>query len=393
MKGASMTSFDALAPKVRVVHIIDGLNMDGGQKALYHLTRHLDSERYETSVISLSAKVGGLSAFRQAGVSVTPLMVDGIKEIYKLRRLRACLSVAKPDIVQTHLRVSNVVGKLVARSLKVPIVISTIQNEYPRSAWPFMLLDRWFAPITDQVVAVSEPVKRLVIEKERVPEERVTCIHNSVDIAECDRAAELPILPQIEQMRQRGDLIIAVVGRLTVQKGHRYLLEATRSVIDAVPKAHFVLVGQGELREKLCTLARDLGVADHVTFLGQLPPDVTLRLLWEADLFAMPSLWEGLSLALLEAMATKTAVVATKVSGALQVVVPGCTGMLVPPQDPAMLGEAIVKLLQDPVLRRQMGDRARRRVEDEFSVQYMVSSTEALYERLLRQKCQGRKGL
>jgi len=388
VKSAPKTNPDVLAPRVRVVQIIDGLNMDGGQKAVYHLTRHLDPKHYEVSVISLSAKVGGLLNFRRAGIPVTSLMIDGIKEIYKLPKLRACLSAAKPDIVQTHLQVANVVGRLTAFSLRVPVVISTVQNTYPRSQWPAMLLDRWLAPLTDQVIAVSEPTRQFVINQERVSEDKVTCIHNCIDVEEVDRAANQPLPPQVEEIRQRGDLIIAVVGRLVAQKGHRYLLEAAESVINAVPRAQFVFAGQGALREELCTSARDLGLDDHVTFLGWLPPEVTLRLLWEADLFAMPSLREGFSLALLEAMATKTAVVATKVGGVPDVVVPGQTGMLVPPRDPTALSKAIVPLLQDADLRRQVGDRGRRRVEADFSVSYMVSSIEALYERLLANKMQ-----
>ena len=161
------------------------------------------------------------------------------------------------------------------------------------------------------------------------------------------------------------------------QKDIPNLLHAIPGVLAAVPEAHFILVGEGDLRAELETLAGELGIRPQVHFLG-FRSDV-VELLKTIDVFALSSQWEGLPVTILEAMAMGKPVVCTDVGGVSEVVVPDQTGLLVPPRSPETLARAIIHLLTNPVVARNIGRCGRERVETHFSVQVMVKKIEGLY--------------
>jgi glycosyltransferase involved in cell wall biosynthesis len=175
---------------------------------------------------------------------------------------------------------------------------------------------------------------------------------------------------------ERNGPIIGNVARLAPQKGQRYLIEAAPAVLARHPEARFVVVGDGELRAELERQAAPLG--DRMVFTGARHdvPD----LLASFDVFAFPSLYEGLCVAVIEAQAAGVPVVATPVGGIRETVVDGETGFLCPPRDPAALSERIIACLDQPGQARKMAETARRRVRERFSEQRMVEETLALYE-------------
>jgi glycosyltransferase involved in cell wall biosynthesis len=179
-----------------------------------------------------------------------------------------------------------------------------------------------------------------------------------------------------------GDLVVGTVGRLVDQKGFRDLIAAAPQVLAAVPQAHFVIVGSGELAGKLQRQAQQAGVAHRVHFAGW-RSDVMAC--YDAfDLFVLPSLWEGCPYTLLEAMGCGRAVVATRVPGSVDIVREGETGRLVEPAQPAALAEAIIALARDPERRRQMGERGREVVERDYTLARFIAKVEALYEEVYR---------
>ena len=170
--------------------------------------------------------------------------------------------------------------------------------------------------------------------------------------------------------------IVGNVARLAPQKGHATLLEAAPRVLERHPDVRFAIAGDGELRSELERAAAPLG--DRVAFLGA--RDDVPDLLASFDVFAFPSLFEGLCLAVIEAQAAGVPVVATPVGGIVENVVDGETGLLVPPRDPRALADAIVRLLDDPALARSLADRARPKVLKRYSRERMVERTLALYD-------------
>jgi glycosyltransferase involved in cell wall biosynthesis len=175
--------------------------------------------------------------------------------------------------------------------------------------------------------------------------------------------------------------LVVSVGRLVPVKGHAHLIDALPEVLRRRPDAAVLIVGDGPLRNDLEGRARSLGVGDRVRFSGHLG-DVA-SVLGAADLFALPSLNEGLGLALVEAMATGLAAVASRVGGVPEVVVDGETGLLTPPRDAGALAGAVLRLMEDAGERRRMGEAGRARVRQHFSIERTVRETERLYEELL----------
>jgi glycosyltransferase involved in cell wall biosynthesis len=182
------------------------------------------------------------------------------------------------------------------------------------------------------------------------------------------------------------DIVCIFVSRLAPVKGHQYLISAMPEVLENVPNAKLVLVGDDELRNELEQQASNLGVTDSVIFAG-LRHDVP-ELLAMSDLFVLSSINEGMGRVLVEAMAVDLPVVATKVGGVADVVVDGETGILVPSQNPKALASAIVGLLKDGNMRRRMGEAGRRRVNPAFGVEAMVRKIEGVYEELIGRKIQ-----
>jgi glycosyltransferase involved in cell wall biosynthesis len=211
-------------------------------------------------------------------------------------------------------------------------------------------------------------------------QDQITVICNGVDVRRYEQEVDTHAVRQRLRLDTRARLI-ATVGTLKEQKGHCYLIDAAQEVVRQRADWHFLLIGDGRLRDGLHAQVRELDLSENVHFLGN-RQDVP-ELLAASDLFVLPSLWEGLPMALIEAMAASKAVVATAVSGTVQVVVPNETGLLVPPGDAKLLAQAIEQLLTNPMQTRVMGAAGKRRVEEEFSAQRQAADHLALYRRLL----------
>src|SRR5262249_23040999 len=225
--------------------------------------------------------------------------------------------------------------------------------------------------LSNCIVPVSEDAAEVARRIERVSERKLCLIRNGIDLAEF-QAPQRPV----EAVKRAIH-----VARLNIIKDQRTLLRAARLTADAVPDFRLDIVGDGEERPGLEALRDELRLTEHVRFLGE-RADVS-QLLGQAGLFVLSSVGEGLSLTLLEAMASGLPVVSTNVGGNPEVVIHGMTGLLVPPASPPALAEAVLKLIRDPEGAQRMGRAGRRRVEAEFDMRRVAGRYEALYRQLL----------
>jgi len=234
--------------------------------------------------------------------------------------------------------------------------------------------ERW----VDRIVAVSSDIERQYRTGGRGT--KVTCIRNGIELdqgsGQPDRWAK-----RRELETEESTCLIGAVGRLTPVKGLGYLLKATKSLVDEGLDLKVLLVGDGVLRKDLEALAVELGIEKHVVFCGH--RDDTQELMHALDIFVLPSLHEGIPMALLEAMAASRPVVASRVGGVPEVVDDGIEGFLVEPRDVKSLTERCQQLIQSPGLSRRMGEKARERVEQGFSAASMASQVALLYRELL----------
>jgi glycosyltransferase involved in cell wall biosynthesis len=282
---------------------------------------------------------------------------------------------------------SNVLGLLPAWLAGVPWRIATHHGLIEGSSKLLARFHGWLANVGvfSRVVAVSEQVREYAIREEYMDAGNITVIENGIEPLAVDklgstRRAELRAEIGVSQ----EGLLLLTSGRLTAKKGHAVLLDAIARLGNKGPGAVFAFAGDGPLRAALEAQAAELGIADRVRFLG-LRRDVD-ELLLAADVFVQPSLWEGLSLAMLEALLSGAPVLATQVEGVVDVIEDGKTGLLVPPGDASVLATAILKLIEDAKLRRRLGKAGQAHVRAHYNVDRMADEYEALIQGLLKEE-------
>ncbi len=291
------------------------------------------------------------------------------------------------DIIHSQCDFGDVAALLLRYRLGAKRVVRTAHNE---REWPKRPLRRLFLVnglyplVFDAELGVSRRVVEVLDRRPlaRLLGRRGIVAHNALDFS---RFAG----PCLSAMADRHRLslpagcgpVIGSVGRLTRQKGYEVLLAAAPRVLCKCPNACFVIVGGGELAEALAAQARDLGVAERVFFTGI--RDNIETILPGFDLFVSASLWEGLPTVLLEAMAAGTPVVATRVSGTVELVEDGVTGTLVAPGDPEQLADAILSSIAHRELTQAMAKRAREFVLAHFDIRVVARQHEAIYRQLI----------
>jgi glycosyltransferase involved in cell wall biosynthesis len=206
-------------------------------------------------------------------------------------------------------------------------------------------------------------------------------VHNGIVLPERRPRNEARAFLRAELGLLEAIPVIGMVGRLAEQKGHKYLLEAAPAILEKVPDVHFAFIGEGEERSALEGLAAKRGVAERVHWMGFRSD--TQRLLAGFDVLAMPSEFEGLPLVLLEAMAHGVPIVAHAVDGIPEAVTDGQEGYLIARGDIRALAERLVQLLLDPAEAERMGERARARIDPEFTVRTMAERTAEIYSRAM----------
>jgi glycosyltransferase involved in cell wall biosynthesis len=293
----------------------------------------------------------------------------------------------RPDVVHTHTSKAGFLGRLAARLAGVPTVFHTM-HEPPHNAasgaalrLAYIWLERLAARWADHIITVSYANEREIQRTRLVEMAKLTVIREGLDLSRYPRATDARAA--VRSLGLPDDaLVVGTVGRLETAKGHRYLIEAVPQVLAQVPRARFVFVGSGVLHDALRQQVRVAGLSEHILFTGF--RDDMLELMQGFDLFVLPSLWEGLGIVLLEAMAYSRAVVASAVGGVQDVVVPPETGLLVPPRQPAALAAAMVRLLQNHELRAAMGAAGYQRLTQEFRDDLANERMMALYRKYVR---------
>ena len=350
----------------------------GAERVISNLATSLDPVRYR-AVLCLFRQGWIQERSESRGVRTYIVPTCGMADWRWALRLRRLLDEEHVDLIHAHEFDANVQGAFVAALTGIPLVATVHGKNYFWERFRRRLAYRWVSRRAT-MVAVSENLKQFIVEKVRVSPERVKVLYNGVDalphyssadVAQCRKELGLP----------ENHQIVGVVGNLYPVKGHQYLIEGIPSVLEKCPSTSFVLAGRGQMEGELRAQAHRLGVEKRVCFLG-LRQDIA-RILAMLDVFVLPSLSEGFSMAILEAMIAGKPVVATEVGGNPELVLDGETGFLVPPRDSRMLAAKLVTLLMDRQQSAEFAARGKRRAEVQFSLGRMVSSYQSLYDECL----------
>ena len=380
---------------VRVTQIMASGSGGGAQVHVQNLVTRLDRQRFDVEVISLS---DGPAVRRLRAAGVATHVIDCADDSDALAAVLGLMQARPAHIVHNHMYRAEVVGTRAALALTElglprPFVVGTVHSSRVRSQEDRALLRR-LTPSMDRLVAVSRAIITKLVAEGRTGA-RVELIYNGVDLQRYEYTEACCTLPE-EYGFPEGTPLVGVVARLEPEKGHRTLLEAWPLVLDAVPEARLLIIGEGSQRAPLEAMAEQLDLlgrrcsADQcvgtrrarpgakVLFTGLRDdvPAVTAAL----DVAVLPSYREAQGLALLEAMALRRPVVATAVGGVPEMIEHGRTGLLVPPRDSAALAAAITRLLTDHPLADVLARAGHDFVHANFSLDEMVRAIAQIYE-------------
>lgn len=366
MRGALPTS--ARLPQ-RVVHVTFGLDVGGLERLLLEIGQRSDPARVQLYFVSLG-HIGPIGvALRELGWPVVSLhRPSGVRPSLMLSLARVFHGV-RADVVHTHDVRALIYGAPAASLAFVRRAVHTQHGQNLGITPRQLKLMRFAAKRTDHFVCVSEDAKRVAAEQ-GVPLDRLRVIHNGVDVRRLQVAAKEPRVTA-------GPGPLAAVARLSPEKDVATLLRAVSIARKSVAELCLEIAGDGPSRLDLEREVQQLDIGDRVRFLGRIS-DPT-KLLRRAQIFVLPSLSEGLSLTLLEAMAIGVPAIATSVGGNPEVIQHGKTGLLVPPSNPTAMAGAICRLWSDESGQRRLAAAAQRRVADHFDVHRMIDEYEHLY--------------
>jgi len=366
--------------KIRILHVFVTLPVGGAENLLISILRELDPAVYESVVCTLGEGGELAPAVRALGVPLVELQVMGRGKPSAgiVPALVDLLRSERIDLVHSHLYHANLHARQAARRAGVPSVVS-IHNTYTKPKWHRRLRNWWLARHTGAILVGSEDIRRDVLRYDQVPPALVEIIPNSVDLSR-----SLPVRA-VEAVRDElslpaGAYVLGTIGRLEIQKGHRVLVEAMAHLRERFPVV-LLLIGSGREEAALRAQVEALGLQAEVRLLGTRSDLGDLFAVM--DLFVMPSLWEGLSLAMLSAMAAGLPVVATDVGGVAGVLGRDERGWVVPPDAVDALVEAISFCHDQPAEAAARGEAGRQHVHDHYSDRAMVRRIEAVYCRVL----------
>jgi glycosyltransferase involved in cell wall biosynthesis len=367
----------------RVLFVTDVAEIGGAERRLVDLARHADPQRFVPVFCVLSSDGPLLDDLRGRGFACHALGVRSGRDYpWALLQLLRLIRAVRPHIVHGQIRYASFMAALAGRLSRVPVVVAS--RTYTARFGNHVALDAWTSRLADLTIAVSRASAEVVRREESVGAERLRVVPNGIDLDAFRPPAPAAVEAAARELGLEGWRVVGTVGHLHAIKGHRDLLDAARVVVRARPRTKVLLVGDGPLDRDLMAFAAGRGLAEHVVFAGFRRDVATL--LGVMDVFVLPSLNEGMSHALLEAMALGKPVVATAVGGNREVVDAEATGLLVPPGDPAALGRAVLRVLDDPGLAARLGDAARAAVHARFSDRRMAEEYFAIYDALLARR-------
>ncbi len=373
------------AEGVHICFFTDSLELSGVGVHLLNLMRWLDPARFQMSLVCADTEDGRRLLTRAArlGAEVYALSVRDRGDHASIGRLRDLLQREHVTIFHSQVGISweGMLGLRTAHEARVPVRVVTEHLPYLLTH-PGQVMEHWeTTKLAHRVITVSEGSRRSFL-AQGYPSERFVCIHNGIELPRRRSAREGRQVRQALGLSADTPLLLTV-ARLTSQKGHDVLLAAAPAILARYPEACLACVGVGPELPKLAAQAQELGVGNAVRFLGH--RDDVPALLAAADLFVLPSRFEGHPLAALEALAMGLPVVGTRVCGLDEAVISGETGLLVEPDQPEALAAAVIELLGAPERCRRMGQAGRRLVGERYNARRMAWATMALYDLLLEE--------
>jgi len=368
-----------------VFEIIADSSLTGAPRHLLILLGDINRHKFVVSVICPPGPL--VNELKKLKIPVFQVPMSGKADINAINAVAKLLKKYDPDIVHTHGQRAGLIGRMAAKNLPIKKVHTehTYTHEFrlqnPLLHWGHLnvmkMLDRW----TDQVIAVSNAVKKFIIDARLTKPNKIVMIYNGIN-PHLARVTEA----DIEKFRQqfnlnKTDIVIGTVGSFNSAKDTATLIHAFSRIVAKWPKAKLVLIGSGPLKRDLTNLVKKLNLEDKVVFAGTVTDIVPAMKTF--DLFALPSLSEAFGITLLEAMRAEVPIVASRVGGIPEIITNKLNGILVEPKQPKQLAAAILNLINDKRLQRKLIGNYPQTLQ-KFTADKMIKQTEAVYSGLFK---------
>ncbi|MCH2124689.1 MAG: glycosyltransferase family 4 protein [Pirellulaceae bacterium] len=383
---------------MRIAHVITRMIIGGAQENTLLNCLDLKSLFGDDVLLVTGPAFGpeGDLLDRQQGSGLRVTMINSLRrEIHPLRdwqalrAIKATLRAFHPEVVHTHSAKGGFLGRLAASSLRIPAIVHTVHgapfhNFQGRGARLFFRqCEKYAAGKCHALISVADAMTDSLVAAQVAPRDKFTTIYSGMKVEPFLHANV-----HRDSMRQRfgfktTDVVIGKVARLFHLKGHKYLIEAARKVVTQCPNTHFLLVGDGILREPLAAQIAAANLDAHFHFAGLVDPDEIPAFIGAMDILVHTSLREGLARTLPQALIAGKPVVSYDIDGAREVVVPHETGFLLQPQSQDGLSEALIQLSENGELRNQFGQTGCKRVAPQFCHQHMTKRIRSLYQQIL----------
>jgi len=374
--------------KIKILMLIDEAKIGGGQQHLLWLVQKIDKSKFK---IEVACEENGylVDELRKNNIKVHRLDISNSLSVKSFISTYLLLKKVSADIIHTHGGTAGFYGRLASIINYKGVVVHTYHGIHYLNfdkkilGRLYKFIDRFLLRFTDCTICVAQKDFEIGLKEGIVKKENSIVIHNGVDVEKFSLTNKNSDF-KINLKNENDSIIIGSVGRLHYQKGYEYLIDGSKSVLEKFPNVKFVLIGDGELRGSLESLAKKNGVYNSYSFMGN-QKDIP-ELLAQMDIFVLPSLWEGLPLVILEAMAAKKPIVATEVNGTVEIIESGKDGILVPPKNSTALSLALIRLLEDNEFCKVIASNAYEKVVRDFNISNMINETENLYLKLLLKK-------
>lgn len=372
--------------KTKILFVYQDLDAGGAEEVLASTVRNINKVKYSVKVCCLGKKQALGCELEKEGYDIVAFNLNyGIFSVDTCIKLYKLIREYKPQIVHASLFYANFHARLAGKLARVPVILIEEQNVYEWKSRNciYTLIDKIMSYFTDKIIACSMTVKDFTARQEGIKSDKFTVIHNTI------HAERFNTLNNNEKLRKElgfsiDENLIGTIGRLCEQKGQVFLIEAMLGILKEHPNSKLIIVGEGPLEHFLKKKSEDLGLSDNIVFLKK-TREIS-KLLTIFDIFVLPSLWEGLSVVLLEAMYMKKPIIATDISSNKEAMIDNETGMLVSSEDHEVLSKAIVSLLDNEERKRQFGYKARKRIEEYFGPKVHIKKLEELYESIIAKK-------
>ncbi len=374
---------------VKVLHLRSSTSLGGPEKQILRVAKPLRLEGFDLTLLVLYRRNAAMpflhplvAEARKQGMLAGQMQDNNPFFFQLVSQIARQLKQAQFSLLHTHENRGDILGGMAAKLSGIKAV-AAVRGSTDRTLalCLYKVLDLLALHFFDKVIAVSNSLRWQVISA-GLPQERVVTIHNAIDLEPLEVEASMDGLGLKKSLGiGHEEQVVAIVGRLSPEKGHANFFQAAKKILATSPKTRFIVIGNGPLGEKLKSLSVSLDIGPAVSFLG-FRQDVA-ALMKMSDVVVVSSLREGLPNVILEALALARPVVATRVGGIPEIIRDGETGLLIPPEEPEQLAEALLRLLRNPQEGEKFGERGRAVVAREFNVETMARRTAEVYREVL----------